>query len=167
MSRKGAELKSLVHNDILIRCSHYVKSKGDAILKIMGVFVVLGVLVFSGFAAAEEKGIVETFTEGCKAELETHCKGVKPGDGRLLACLYAHSDKISAKCEYAMYDAASQLERVIAALTYVANECRDDLKANCADIKPGEGRLLTCLEKNNAKVSSRCKQALKDVGLKK
>jgi len=140
--------------------------KGDSMLKMMGVFVVLGVLVFSGVAAAE-KGIVETFTEGCKADLETYCKDVKAGDGRLLACLYAHSDKISAKCEYAMYDAASQLERVIAALTYVANECRDDLKANCADIKPGEGRLLTCLEKNDAKVSSRCKQALKDVGLKK
>jgi len=136
-------------------------------LKTMGVFVVLGVLVFSGFAAAEEKGIVETFTEGCKAELETLCKGVKPGDGRLLACLYAHSDKISAKCEYAMYDAASQLERALTALTYVANECRDDLKANCANIKAGEGRLLSCLEKNDAKVSSRCKNAMKDVGLKK
>ena len=135
-------------------------------LKTMGVFVVLGVLVFSGVAAAE-KGIVETFNEGCKTELATYCKDVQPGDGRLLACLYANSDKISARCEYAVYDAASQLERALTALTYVANECRDDLKANCANIKPGEGRLLTCLDKNAAKVSGRCKQALKDVGLKK
>jgi len=140
--------------------------KGDTLLKTMGVFVVLGVLVFSGVAAAE-KGIVETFNEGCKTELETYCKDVQPGDGRLLACLYANSDKISARCEYAVYDAASQLERALTALTYVANECRDDLKANCANIKPGEGRLLTCLDKNAAKVSGRCKQALKDVGLKK
>ena len=136
-------------------------------MKIMGVFAILGILVFSGVASAAEKGIVETFKEGCKADLETYCKDVKPGDGRLLACLYAHSDKISARCEYAVYDAASQLERALTALTYVANECRDDLKANCANIKPGEGRLLTCLEKNDAKVSGRCKQALKDVGLKK
>ena len=135
-------------------------------LKTMGVFVVLVVLVFSGVAAAE-KGIVETFNEGCKTELETYCKEVQHGDGLLLACLYANSDKISARCEYAVYDAASQLERALTALTYVANECRDDLKANCANIKPGEGRLLTCLDKNAAKVSGRCKQALKDVGLKK
>ena len=134
-------------------------------LKMMGMYVVLGILVFSGVAAAE-KGIVETFTEGCKVELEKYCKDVKPGDGRLLACLYANEDKISARCEYAVYDAASQLERAVNALTYVANECRDDLKANCADIKPGEGRLLDCLDKKNAKVSGRCKQALKDVGLK-
>jgi len=136
-------------------------------LKMIGVFVVMTVLVFSGVASAAEKGIVETFKEGCKADLETYCKDVKPGDGRLLACLYANSDKISARCEYALYDAASQLERALTALTYVANECRDDLKANCANINPGEGRLLTCLEKNDAKVSGRCRQALKDVGLKK
>ena len=135
-------------------------------LKIMRMFVFLGVLVFSGVASAE-KGIVETFTEGCKTELGTFCKDVKPGEGRLLACLYAHSDKISAQCEYAVYDAASQLERALTALTYVANECRDDLKANCAGTKAGEGRILACLEKNDAKVSGRCKQAMKDVGLKK
>jgi len=33
-------------------------------LKIMKVFAVLGVLVFSGVAVAAEKGIIETFTEG-------------------------------------------------------------------------------------------------------
>jgi len=135
-------------------------------LKIKGVFLAMGILVFSGLASAE-KGIVETFAEGCKTELETYCKDVKPGDGRLLACLYAHSDNISARCEYAVYDAATQLERALTALSYVANECRDDLKANCTDIKPGEGRLLNCLEKNDPKVSDRCRQALKEVGLKK
>ena len=136
-------------------------------LKKMGVFVFLGVLILSGVAAAAEKGIIETFTEGCKTDLAKYCKDVKQGEGRLLACLYAHGDKITPQCEYAVYDAASQLERALTALTYVANECRDDLKANCATINPGEGRLLTCLEKNVAKVSGRCKQALKDVGLKK
>ena len=136
-------------------------------LKMIGVFVVMSVLVFSGVASAAEKGIIETFKEGCKADLEKYCKDVKPGDGRLLACLYANSEKISARCEYALYDASSQLERALTALTYVANECRDDLKAHCANIEAGEGRLLNCLEKNDAKVSGRCKQALKDVGMKK
>jgi hypothetical protein len=51
------------------------------------------------------------------------------------------------------------------ALTYVANECKDDLKAYCSDVAIGKGRLLKCLEKNDAKVSDRCKQARKDVKL--
>lgn len=111
-------------------------------------------------------GIVETVAKGCQTEIETYCKDVTPGEGRILACLYAHNDKLSGKCEYALYDAAAQLERAIAALTYVANECMDDLRKHCAGVRAGQGRLLACLEKNDKDVSQRCKDAVKDVGLK-
>jgi hypothetical protein len=84
-----------------------------------------------------------------------------------LACLFAREDKLSGQCEYAHYDAAVQLERVVNALAYTVNECREDLTKFCADIKPGEGRLLKCIENNDAKVTPRCKSAMKDVGLKK
>jgi hypothetical protein len=129
--------------------------------------VVIGmVLVFSGVVSAQQT-LVESVVKGCDKELKTYCKDVTMGEGRGLACLYAYSDKLSAQCEYALYDAAVQLERVVNALAYAANECRDDLKAYCADIKPGEGRLLQCIDKNDAKVTKRCKQALKETGLKK
>jgi len=124
------------------------------------------VFLFAGSVLAQE-ALVQTVAEGCKAEIQTYCKGVTPGEGRVLACLLAYEDKLSARCEYALYDASVQLERVVNALSYVANECRGDLQTYCSAVKPGEGRLLDCLEKNNAKVSARCKQAQKDVGLKK
>jgi hypothetical protein len=122
-------------------------------------------LFFIGNAYAE-KGPVETVLEGCSKELETYCKNVTPGEGRLLACLYAHGDKLSGRCEYSLYDAAAQLERAITNLTYVANECKDDLKAHCSSVKLGEGRLINCLNKHEKDVSDRCKQALKDIGIK-
>jgi len=135
--------------------------------RMMGCLLVIGlVFLFAGGALAQE-GLVQTVAEGCKAEIQTYCKGVTPGEGRVLACLYAYQDKLSPRCEYALYDASVQLERVVNALTYVANECRGDLQAYCSNVKPGEGRLLDCLEKNKAKVSARCTQAQKDVGLKK
>jgi len=93
-------------------------------------------------------------------------QGRHPGEGRILACLYAFQDKLSPRCEYALYDSVGQLDRTLTNLSYAIGECRDDLKKNCADIKPGEGRLLDCLKKNEAKVSSRCNSALKDSGLK-
>jgi hypothetical protein len=128
--------------------------------------VVIGmVLVFSGVVSAQDTAI-EGVAKGCEKEFSTYCKDVIPGEGRGLACLYAYSDKLSAKCEYALYDAAVQLERAINAVAYTVNECRVDLKTYCSDIKPGEGRLLKCIEKNDAKVSKRCKQALKETGLK-
>ena len=127
----------------------------------------LGVLVFChGVVLASEKGPVTTVLEGCSKEIDTYCKNVTLGDGRLLACLYAHNDKLSGRCEYALYDAAAQLERAIASLTYVANECDDDLEKHCSSIKPGEGRLLKCIDQHKNEISERCMQALKDVGLK-
>jgi hypothetical protein len=134
--------------------------------KVLFVLVLGMVLVFGTQVLAAEK-LVESVTNGCKKELETYCKDVTPGEGRVLACLYAYEDKLSGQCEYALYDAAAQLERALTALTYVANECRDDLQKFCSDIRPGQGRLLACIDKNEKQVSGRCKQAMKDVGLKK
>jgi len=129
--------------------------------------VVIGmVLVFSGVASAQQ-ALIDSVVKGCDKELKTFCKDVTPGEGRGLACLYAFSDKLSPQCEYALYDAAAQLERAVNALAYAANECKEDLTKYCANIKPGQGRLLQCIDRNDAKVTTRCKQALKDTGLKK
>jgi len=107
--------------------------------------------------------LVQTVVDGCKTELETYCKDVTPGEGRVLACIYSRGDKLSNRCEYALYDAAAQLERAVAALSYLINECRDDLVTLCSDVTAGEGRLVDCLSKNQEKVSNRCKQAFVDV----
>jgi len=131
--------------------------------KIVISLVVLGCMLLLGGIALAEQGPVEIVAEGCKKDIETYCKGVTPGEGRILACLYAYQDKLSNRCEYALYDAAAQLEKAVNALTYLANECRDDLKTFCSDVKPGEGRLIECIGKNKEKISSRCKQAIKDV----
>lgn len=64
------------------------------------------------------------------------------------------------------YDAAVQLERTVAALGYVANECDEDLDKYCGSVAVGEGRLIDCLKKHDKKVSGRCNQARKDVGVK-
>jgi len=115
----------------------------------------------------EVAAALDTFTQGCQQELSTYCKDVTPGEGRILACLYAFQDKVSPRCERALYDSLGQLDRTLSNLQFAVTECNDDLKTVCAEVKPGEGRLLDCLNKNEAKVSKRCTTALKDVGYKK
>jgi hypothetical protein len=119
-----------------------------------------------GCATFKQRGPAEIVADGCKTEIESFCKNVTPGEARVIACLYAYSDKLSNRCEYALYEAVSQLQRAVEAMSYAANECRDDLQTYCSDIKPGEGRLLQCLDKNKDRISARCKQAQKDIGLK-
>ena len=113
-----------------------------------------------------QEDLLKSVKDGCKKELDSYCKEVTPGEGRILACMYAFQDKLSSRCEYALYDASAQLQHAVATLTYVANECADDLKKHCAAVEAGEGRLAACLKKNEKDVSPRCKEAMKDVGVK-
>ncbi len=134
-------------------------------LKLTMFFISCTLLIFTGTGLAAQN-LLDSVAKGCEKELSSFCKDVTPGEGRILACLYAYMDKLSQRCEYALYDAAAQLERAVAALTYAANECDDDLEKHCSTVRSGEGRLLDCLEKHSKDVSDRCKQAIKDVGLK-
>jgi hypothetical protein len=104
--------------------------------------------------------------EGCGGELAQHCAEVTPGEGRLLACLYAHGDKLSGQCEFALYDAAARLERAISAISYVASECRSELETHCANVEVGEGRVAQCLKNHASDLSPGCDQALTNVGVK-
>ena len=104
--------------------------------------------------------------DGCTSELTRYCAEVTPGEGRLLACLYAHGDKLSGQCELALYDAAARLERAINAITYVASECRAEIQNHCAHVEPGKGRIAQCLLDNASQLSPGCDQALANVGVK-
>ncbi|MEJ2476157.1 MAG: cysteine rich repeat-containing protein [Desulfobacterales bacterium] len=143
-------------------------------MKKMAILATLLMMILNGSAFAsgdpvkkDVQGALDTFTEGCQQELTTFCKDVTPGEGRILACLYAFQDKLTPQCEYAFYDSVAQLDRTLNNLSYAVTECRDDLKKFCSETKPGEGRLLECLNKNETQVSQRCNAALKDVGYKK
>lgn len=137
------------------------------------VVLVAGILCLAVTAFAAENPVgqemdeaIQTFAVGCEEELNSYCKDVTPGEGRILACLYAHGDKVSARCEYAVYDSIHQLNRTLATTSYVIGECREDLTAYCSDVQMGQGRLLDCLDHNGSKISKRCNTALKDAGWK-
>jgi hypothetical protein len=129
--------------------------------KFFGPTAAVLLLGLGGSLAAQDP--VSTVIEGCENEIAQYCSQVSPGEGRVLACFYAHEDKLSGQCQYALYEASSQLETAINALNYVATECRDDILAHCAEVQVGEGRVLNCLNANSASVSDACKQAIKDV----
>lgn len=112
----------------------------------------------------EIEGALENFAEGCEQELSTYCQEVTPGEGRVLACLYAFGDKLSSRCEHALYDSMGSLNRTLTNLSYATDECEDDMIALCSETVMGEGRVLECLKQNKGKVSSRCLAALQDVG---
>jgi Cysteine rich repeat len=116
--------------------------------------------------AAMQGELGEQVLNGCNTELARFCAEVTPGEARLLACLYAHGDKLSGQCDHALYNAAARLERAISAITYVVSECRAELETHCAKVEVGEGRVAQCLKDHASELGPGCDQALTEVGAK-
>ena len=108
----------------------------------------------------------EQVLQGCNTELARFCAEVTPDEGRLLACLYAHGDKLTKQCDYALHTAAARLERAISSIAYVASECRAELETHCAETAAGGGRMSQCLKDHASELGPACDQALTEVGIK-
>jgi hypothetical protein len=46
--------------------------------------------------AAEQR--LKEFSEECKADAQKFCKGIRPGGGRILACLKSHQSELAPAC---------------------------------------------------------------------
>jgi hypothetical protein len=100
----------------------------------------------------------------CRTELETYCLNVTPGNKRGLACLYAHSDKLSNQCEAAFYEASEELRNAMENLNAFASACRGDMEKLCSKVAIGEGRILECLEEHKKEVSANCNEVRQYAG---
>ena len=125
----------------------------------------LAVALLGASAAWAQEDPIENAINACQPEIETYCSQVTPGDGRLLACFYAHEDKLSGQCGWALYEGAAQLEQFALAITHLAQQCLDDMRKHCGEVKLGEGRVGTCLLEHKPEVTAACSQAIEDVDL--
>ena len=125
----------------------------------------VGIALLVAPAAQAQEEIIDNVMAACAPEIEAYCSQVTLGEGRLLACFYAHEDKLSGRCQYALYEGAAQLEQFAAAVTHLATACFGDVEKYCAEVELGEGRVGTCLLEHKAEVTDACSQAMDDVQL--
>ena len=118
-----------------------------------GLWLGFPILVAFFFLQAGPVQAQELGTGACKADAEKLCKDVRPGDGRMARCLKQHEASVSPGCKEAMAQARQKAQALREA-------CRSDAKQYCRGVKPGHGRMLTCLKQNEAKLSEACRAAL-------
>src|SRR5438552_13311 len=85
---------------------------------------------------AHEEG--EQKNHPCKADHEKFCKDVKPGDGRIIACMKEHAAELSPECKAKMAEKWQEMAK--------DEPCRADREKFCKDVKPGEGRIIACMK---------------------
>ena len=132
--------------------------------RLLGGFAAVLLVVFSQEAIAQST-IVEKVTKACENETKSYCSQVTPGRGRLLSCLYAHEDKLSAQCINTLYDGLAMLERAVDSISYWVTQCDQDIDTFCAATEMGAGRIARCLLDNKADLSERCTSAIDEVGV--
>jgi hypothetical protein len=89
----------------------------------------------------------------CAEEIAKHCKGVKPGGGRILDCLNEHQNELSISCRKKLDESRKRLMEAQQA-------CTGDMEKFCKDVQPGWGRVLKCLREHAQELSSACSQEI-------
>jgi hypothetical protein len=132
--------------------------------------VILSVFLISSAPLDAAQGPMEKFADKtidrvekhCQTELETYCQTVTPGEGRGMACLYAHSDKLSSSCSAALNEATSEFKNATDNVNAFIADCQADIYQLCSKVAIGEGRILACLEKNKKTLAVKCREQLKN-----
>ena len=105
-------------------------------------------LLFSGSwgAGAQEGGIFATERD-CTTDVQSLCAGVKPGGGRVLACLQSHVGELSVGCS-----------TILSKAIWVALQCEGDIRLFC----PGTtfGTVGDCMRPHMGQTSATCQSAL-------
>jgi hypothetical protein len=90
----------------------------------------------------------------CRADVEKFCKGVKPGQGRMWACLKSNENALSQACKDHMAEKRENAKGFMTA-------CNADAKKFCKKIPRGKGRVVACLTSHKAELSDACKTYFK------
>lgn len=127
--------------------------------------LVLATLFAAGGASATESTVVTQVRDACGAEITAYCAKITPGEGRLIACLYAHEGELSGRCELVIFDAAANLAQISAGMNEVSRICKPDIELLCNAMKPGQGGLAKCLRTNQKALSAPCADAFEKAGI--
>ena len=111
--------------------------------------------------AGVQHSSAQPFHEICRADIRHFCDTVTAGDGRIMACLYAHEDKISHKCDERTRDISNIIDSTFGLIASVRSSCSPDIEKFCGDI--GHGSILSCLNENAAKLTKPCAEDLPKV----
>jgi hypothetical protein len=111
------------------------------------------------------QSLIDQLRDACGDEVRDLCADISPGNGRLVACLYANENQLAPRCSYVLYQASPHLGDMIAGLTRMANACRADVEQLCQDFQPGQGGIANCLRLRKAQVSAGCNEAIAASGV--
>jgi hypothetical protein len=126
----------------------YHQTEGRSDMKTTFYAVALGaaLLLTGSMGASAQEGLF-TSERDCTTDVQSLCAGVKPGGGRVLACLQSHVSDLSVGCS-----------TILSKAIWVARECAGDIHQFCPTAT--FGNVSDCMRPHLGEASATCKSAL-------
>jgi hypothetical protein len=121
----------------------------------------------AGHAGAQTIGYAEAIdllSANCGKDIATYCGKENLGGGRVQRCLAQNQGKISPRCKAATAEVVALIRKREAARQAVPKVCERDIGRLCSGVQAGDGNLLECFMKAEARASAPCRQAVTDAG---
>src|SRR5262249_30559015 len=99
---------------------------------------------------------VETVEGACSADIKNFCGNVTRGEGRLVLCMQAYDDQLSARCQFALYRVSRNLEAALTRVDRIAEACWNDIQEKCGDTE----KIGQCVEEKRASLSQPCQTVM-------
>ena len=136
--------------------------------------LILATILISSTAMAEGKKLAEKLSnsvvavnievKSCGADAAILCPGLPLNSQKSFMCLAAYEDNLSIGCKLGIVEAAIDLEMGMIAIDYSIKACEADADKHCLNVEPGEGRIVSCLRKNESKLTKECTAAFLSQG---
>jgi hypothetical protein len=117
-------------------------------MKTSSLLIALGAafLLTGSWGARAQEGLF-TSERDCATDVQSLCSGLKPGGGRILACLQSHVGELSVGCS-----------TILSKAIWTAEQCAADIRQFCPQATAGN--VSDCMKPHLAEASASCKSAL-------
>jgi hypothetical protein len=136
----------------LEQSSYIRKTELTAFVIVVATVWIILLLVAAGIAHGQGQG-------PCTDDAAKFCKDVQPGGGRIMKCMKEHENDLSPACK-------ARIAVVKKGLKDFREACQDDALRLCKDIRPGGGRIISCLMEHMNELSPECKTKVEKVKMK-
>jgi hypothetical protein len=107
---------------------------------------------------------IDLLAANCGKDIGTYCGKENLGGGRVQRCLAQNQARISNRCKAARIEVEGLLQKRATARAAVLKVCEADIRRLCSGVQAGDGNLLECFLKAEARANAQCRQAVTDAG---
>lgn len=115
--------------------------------------LIISLLLFAHPSFSKEGQMMEA----CKSDVEKHCSGVEPGEGRIIKCLMGHKEHVSETCKNQIKETKEDRKEKRAEFK---EACAQDVKTHCGDVSMGKGAIMKCLHGKKESLSAGCRETM-------